>query len=175
MHVNKAVFGKWLAEYNWSTLYRSITCENKLDIFMKVINTGLDSFFPCKPIKLHANDKPWVTPKFEEIIKYRQKAYHDGKIEKYNYLRANRNRKQLRSNYLDKKMDQLKSNPNLQKWWDCITQLAGYLKRRGISSMVLENDIVTGALANKLFNDLFTYITNEVMHTITARTFRKSV
>ena len=52
-HVNKAVFGKWLAIYNWCTLYRSVTCENKLDIFMKVINTGLDSFFPCKAIKLH--------------------------------------------------------------------------------------------------------------------------
>ena len=84
---------------------------------MKVTNTELYCFFSCKSIKLHANDKPWVTPEFKEIIKDRQKAYHDGKIQKYNYLRnlANRKRKQLRSNYLDKKMDQLKSNPNLQK------------------------------------------------------------
>ena len=58
IHVNKTAFGKWLAEYNWSTLYRTVTCEDKLDIFMKVINTGLDCFFPCKSIKLHANDKP---------------------------------------------------------------------------------------------------------------------
>ena len=114
---------------------------------MKVIHTaGLNCFFPCKSIKLHANDKPWVTPEFKEIIKDRQKAYHDGKIQKYYYLRnlANRKRKQLRSNYLDKKMDQLKSNPNLQKWWDCIKQLAGDPKRRAISSMVLDNEIVTG-------------------------------
>ena len=79
IHVNKTAFGKWLAEYNWSTLYRTDTCEDKLDIFMKVINTGLDCFFPCKSIKLHANDKPWVTPEFKELIKDRQKAYHDGK------------------------------------------------------------------------------------------------
>ena len=84
---------------------------------MKVINTGLDCFFPCKSIKLYANDKPWVTPEFKEIIKVRQKAYYGEKIQKYNYLRnlTNRKRKQLRSNYLNKKMDQLKSNPNLQK------------------------------------------------------------
>ena len=143
IHVNKAAFGKWLAEYSWSTLYRSVPCEHKLDIFMKFTNTELDCFFPCKSIKLHANDKPWVTPEFEEIIKDRQKAYHDGKIQKYNYLRnlANRKRKQLRSNYLDKKMDQLKSNPNLQKWWDYIKQLAGYPKRKTISFMVLDNEI----------------------------------
>ena len=24
------------------------------------------------------------------------------------------------SNYLDNKMDEPKSNPNLKKWWDCI-------------------------------------------------------
>ena len=38
IHVNKATnFGKWLAKYNWSALYRSVTYEDKLDIFMKVI------------------------------------------------------------------------------------------------------------------------------------------
>ena len=128
IHVNKAAFGKWLAEYNSSTLYRSVTCE---DIFMKVINTGLECFFPCKSFKLHANDKPLVTPAFKEVIKDRQKAYDDGKIQKYNYLRnlANRKRKQLMSSYLDKKMDELKSNPNLQKCWDCIKQLAAWVPK----------------------------------------------
>ena len=79
-------------------------------------------FFPCKSVKLHNNDKPWVTPEFKGIIKDKQKAYYDGKSQKYNYLHnlANRKRKQLRSNCLDKKMDQLKSNPNPQKLWDCI-------------------------------------------------------
>ena len=85
---------------------------------MKVTNTGLDCFFPCKSVKLHANDKPWVTPEFKEIIEDRQKGYLDGKIQKYNYLRNLANRKtKPRSNYLDKKMDQLKSNPNLKKRW----------------------------------------------------------
>ena len=85
IHVNKVAFGKWSAEYNWSTLYRSVTCDDKLNIFMKVINIGLDCFFPYKAIKLHAYDKPWITPEFKEIIKERKKAYHDGKIQKYNY------------------------------------------------------------------------------------------
>ena len=87
------------------------------------------------------------------------------KTQKYNYLRnlANRKRKQLRSNYLDRKMDQLKSNPNPKKWWDCIKQLAGYPKKKAISSMVLDDEILTGdVLANKI-NDFFTSITNEII------------
>ena len=56
-------------------------------------------------------------------------------------------------------MDQLKSNSSLQKWWDCIKQLAGYPKRRAIS---IVNDIVNGdALANKI-NNFFTAITNKI-------------
>ena len=81
---------------NWSTLYRTVTCEDKLDIFMKVINTGLDriAFF-------HVNlsnytlmiNHACVTPEFKELIKDKQKAYHDGKTQKYNYLRNLVNRK----------------------------------------------------------------------------------
>ena len=60
-------------------------------------------------------------------------------------------------------MDQLKSNPNSKKWWDCIKQLAGYPKKRAISSMVLDDEILTGdVLANKI-NDFFTSITNEII------------
>ena len=59
-------------------------------------------------------------------------------------------------------MDQIKSNPKPQKWWNCIKQFAGYPKRKAISSMVLDNEIVVGnVLANKI-NDFFISITNEI-------------
>ena len=59
MSIKQLLENGYIAEYNWSTLCRSFTCEDKVDIFMKVINIGLDCFFPCKSIKLHA--KPRVT------------------------------------------------------------------------------------------------------------------
>ena len=60
-------------------------------------------------------------------------------------------------------MDHLKSNPNPKKWWDCIKQLAGYPKKRAISSMVLDDEILTGdVLVNKI-NEFFTSITNEII------------
>ena len=50
-----------------------------------------------------------------------------------------------------------------KKWWDCIKQLAGYPKKSAISSMVLDNEILTGdVLANKI-NDFFTSINNEII------------
>lgn len=59
------------------------------------------------------------------------------------------------------KMNQLKSNPNPRKWWDCVKQLAGYPKKKTMSSMVLDNEIVAGeVLANKI--DFFTPITSEI-------------
>ena len=77
LNVNKTVFGNCLADHNWSTLYRTTLCDDKLDYFVETINTGLECFFPSKIITLHVNDKPWITPEFKEIIKGRQKAYHD--------------------------------------------------------------------------------------------------
>ena len=62
-------------------------------------------------------DKPWVTPEFKKIIESRQKAFHDGKTSHYRRLRnqVNRETKKLRSTFLEKKLAQLKLNPNPKK------------------------------------------------------------
>ncbi len=45
---NKAAFGKWLFEINWSSLYRVDNCEQKLAIFQNILKIGLDLFFHQK-------------------------------------------------------------------------------------------------------------------------------
>ena len=42
----KSAFGKWLSHFNWTVLYHTICCEQKLDFFQDVISTGLDCMFP---------------------------------------------------------------------------------------------------------------------------------
>ena len=161
---NKAAFGKWLADFNWTPLYREVSCEQKLAIFQNVLEIGLEIFFPSKTVKLHDKDKPWVTPEFKKIILNRQKAYHDGKSEQYRRLRnlSNRLSTKLRLSYLQKMVDQLKSNPNPKRWWECIKQLAGYPKKKVFSTLVLDDGIVEGkALANKI-NDAFISVTQEM-------------
>jgi hypothetical protein len=68
---DKSAFEKWLADINWTTLYREVSCEQKLAIFQNVLKTGLDLFFPLKTVKLHDKDKPWVTPEFKAVFTLR--------------------------------------------------------------------------------------------------------
>ena len=75
---NKRAFGNWLAGINWSNLFHANSCDHKLDIFHTVIKTGLECFFPCKTVKLHDNDKPWVTTDFKKIIEKWQRAFREG-------------------------------------------------------------------------------------------------
>ena len=76
----KTAFGKWLTDFNWTGLYYTSSCEQKLD-------------------------KPWVTPEFKKLIEARQKAFHDGKSSHYWRLRnqVNRETKKLSSTFLEKK------------------------------------------------------------------------
>ena len=101
---DRRAFGKWLADINWNNLYRAESCEQKLDFFQTVINTGLDCFFPSKIVKLHDHDKPWVTVEFKKIIENRQRAFRQGKSLLYRRLRnlANRESKRLKSTFLKK-------------------------------------------------------------------------
>jgi hypothetical protein len=71
----KAAFGRWLTNYNWTNLYHTALCEQKLELFQDVIHTGLDHFLPCKVVKMHDRDKPWITPAYKELIKSRQKTF----------------------------------------------------------------------------------------------------
>ena len=163
-NATKSAFGKWLSHFNWTVLYHTISCEQKLDLFQDVINTGLDRFLPTKTVKLHDKDKPWITPEFKKIIETRQKAFHHGKSSNYRQLRnqVNRESKKLRSTFLEKKLEQLKLNPNPKKWWQSIKQLSGYPKRKVLSTLVVGNQVVSGkALAEKI-NDTFVSVTKEI-------------
>ena len=161
---DRRAFGKWLADINWNNLYRAESCEQKLDFFQTVINTGLDCFFPSKIVKLHDHDKPWVTVEFKKIIENRQKAFRQGKSLLYRRLRnlANRESKRLKSTFLKKKMDELKLNPNAKKWWQCIKQLAGFAKNKTFSNFVVNNQVFAGKeLADKI-NDVFVSSTQDI-------------
>ena len=55
----KTAFGKWLNDFNWTGLYYTSSCEQKLELFQDIINAGLDCSLPAKTVKLHEKDKPW--------------------------------------------------------------------------------------------------------------------
>jgi hypothetical protein len=113
-----------LADFNWSSLQREDLCEQKLVILQNVLETGLDIFHPSETVKLGYMTKtnPGGTPKFKKTILNRQNAYHDGKAKQYRHFRelSNQQCAKLRCTYLQKMMDQLKSNADPYRWWECI-------------------------------------------------------
>ena len=72
----KTAFGKWLTDFNWTGLYHTFSCEQKLELFEDIINAGLDCFLPAKTVKLHEKDKPWLTPEFKKIIEIQNNKRH---------------------------------------------------------------------------------------------------
>ena len=160
----KIAFGKWLTDFNWTGLCYTSSCKQKLELFQAIINAGLDCFFPAKTVKLHEKDKPWVTPELKKIIEARQKAFYDGKSSHYRRLRnqVNREAKKLRSTFLEKKLAQLKLNPNPKKWWQSIRQLSGYPRKKVLSTLVVGNQVVSGKALAENVNDAFVSITKEI-------------
>ena len=75
--------GRYLSSTDWSFLDSVTGCESKLQLFLDLVKTGLDTIMPLKPVKLHVNDAPWITPEFKNLIKLRQKAYTQGNQDRF--------------------------------------------------------------------------------------------
>ena len=105
-------FGEWLNRVNWANMYRLASCESKLNMLQNVVTTGLDCLWPKRTVKLHNNDKPWITPGYKDLIAKRQMAFHQGDRLLYCKLRNRvvREGKRLRSTFLNTKLAELKSS-----------------------------------------------------------------
>ena len=160
----KRAFGRWLTNYNWSNLYHTTSCEQKLELFQDVISTGLDHFLPCKVVKIHDRDKPWITSSYKQLIKSRQKAFFQKDDKLYHQLRnrAFREGKKLKSAFLRNKLEHLKQNPDPKKWWNTVKQIAGFPKKKIFSNLVIEDQVVSGQqLADKI-NNTFISVTRDL-------------
>jgi hypothetical protein len=100
----KLAFGGWLNGINWSFIYNLNSCE--------------DCFFPVRMVKLHATDKPWVTPDFKDLVQKRQKAFLSTSCN-YPELRnrVNKMANRLKANFFDSKV---RGCDHPKKWWSLV-------------------------------------------------------
>ena len=49
-----------------------------LDIFNKVLHTGLDLLMPIRRVRVNTSDTLWMNDHLQLLILKRQKAFHDG-------------------------------------------------------------------------------------------------
>ncbi len=80
-------FGEFLEKCNWSSLLSITDVNNKVDAFLKFTHDSIDSFFPTKTVKIHEEDKPFITGKIKKLISKRNKAYKSGNTALYKRLR----------------------------------------------------------------------------------------
>ncbi|XP_033638568.1 uncharacterized protein LOC117299218 [Asterias rubens] len=72
-------FGRWITAHQWEEVLNATSTGEKSDAFYSTINAALDLHFPTKLVKLHTNDKPWITAEIKVLIKKRQVAFAEKK------------------------------------------------------------------------------------------------
>ena len=64
-------FGRWITECDWASVYDQQTAASKCDVFYEILQSGIDSHFPTKTIRVHSPDKPWMTKYVKSLISER--------------------------------------------------------------------------------------------------------
>jgi hypothetical protein len=85
---NKGAIQRFLNTYDWSTVSDLESCTEKLDCFMSIVQSALNMFIPIRTIKVHHNDKPWMTQKIKDLMSKRQKAWTKGLSFTYKFYRS---------------------------------------------------------------------------------------
>ena len=96
-------------------LFSSANCfQDMLDIFNKVLHTGLDLLTPTRRVPFNTSDAPWMNNHLKPLILKRQKAFHDGGTESVLYKcyrnTVNRERKSCKDSALNRNLAHMKNS-----------------------------------------------------------------
>lgn len=119
-------FNEYLKFYDWSPVLHAVCTNSKTDLFLELTNKMIDAFFPEKIVKLHENDKSFITGRIKCLLVKRDKAYKQGNWGCFKALRrliSSEIRKEKKLFYDDKVRPTRCSNP--KAWWKNINKLVG--------------------------------------------------
>ena len=102
---------------------RPLTIQHLRLLPNSLLTDAINRIFPVKTIKLHATDKPWITPELKLMIKDRHRAFPSGNAPawrslKYKFQREIAKRKK---SFYKNKVKHLK-NDDCRKWWKIINK-----------------------------------------------------
>ena len=130
-------FGIWVTTHDWFTDFGpSSSVEDLAFSFTTQLTDAINRRFPVKTIKLHATDKPWITPELKLMIKDRQKAFHTGNIPAWRSLKYKVQQEiaKRKKSFYKNKVQHLK-NDDCRKWWNIINQMSGRSAKPSFSSL----------------------------------------
>ncbi|PFX12184.1 hypothetical protein AWC38_SpisGene23896 [Stylophora pistillata] len=124
----KLELGRYFCGIDWSLLERTHGCAAKLQLFMDVVETGLDIIMPVKKSKIHARDAPSVSLEFKDLVKLRKNAFSNSDVSLFHYYRngVNREGKALHGRFYASKVNQLMHTNPSQKW-NSVKRIAGMI------------------------------------------------
>lgn len=124
---NIRALGLKLDTEDWKTVYEAV--DDKVGFFnsiIRLITETLDTCAPMRNVRMHTNDKEWITPYIKDQIRARQRAYLRGDRAGYQAIRAKvmdliRNAKRW---FYETKASNLRYS-NSSKWYKSIFSLCG--------------------------------------------------
>ena len=124
--------GRYLGSCDWSLLDSPMNCENKLQLFVELVQIGRGNIMPLQTTKLNVNVPPWFTPELKNLIKLRQRAFKNDDKELFRLYRnrVNRERKICRARFFSSKVQHLKESKPSQ-WCNDVKKIAGMTPATG--------------------------------------------
>ena len=140
---------------NWSPLLNLTSCEDMVTCFYDTVLPLLDHFLPWVERTRYSTDKPWVTPHFRQLIKWRQQALERGDHSEYKRLRNKTTAvgRSLRRRFYQSKVNQLyQSDP--RSWWKhtkSFLNLNTSSKQSNLSHLQISSEDCLPDVINKFF------------------------
>ena len=110
----------------WPEMTEASNTQGMYNAFYDTLSSNLNKYFPLKTIKLHKNDRPWLTPQLKSLIRKRQSAFHNGLSHEWKSLRNKIQREicHLKTSYYRDRVQNLK-HQNPSSWYKSLKVMTG--------------------------------------------------
>ncbi|KAI8482492.1 hypothetical protein Bbelb_397280 [Branchiostoma belcheri] len=155
-------FGQWVTQHHWNEVKQAKTTQEKTSAFYRTLNAAVATHFPAKVIRLHVQDKPWISQKIKSAIRRRQRAFRDQDWETWRFLRnkIQKEIKRARSHYYNNRVQNLKKH-SPSAWYKEIKVLTG-TQKKGMTIQAQGVDPDSHRDMANLINQKFTNVTTSL-------------
>ncbi|KAI8479751.1 hypothetical protein Bbelb_424990 [Branchiostoma belcheri] len=155
-------FGQWVTQHHWNEVTQAKTTQEKTSAFYRTLNAAVATHFPAKVIRLHVQDKPWISQKIKSAIRRRQRAFRDQDWETWRLLRnkIQKEIKRARSHYYNNRVQNLKKH-SPSAWYKEIKVLTG-TQKKGMTIQAQGVDPDSHRDMANLINQKFTNVTTSL-------------
>ena len=157
-------FGQWIQNHDWPDVYAETTTIAKCDAFYRTLNDALNMYIPCKTVRLHNEDKPWMTNYIKDLIQKRQKVFH----KEHRSCRWKRLRNKVKHAIIKAKKDyyrdrvQRHKKANPAQWYQQIKVMANLNKIDAIIQPPSHVDSTDFMAVADVINDHFVSISSDL-------------